>query len=109
MNFLLDAQLPTILARRLTELGHASAHVSDWLTTDAPDYAIWNLAVERRHVIITKDADYLVLAQCGAATTPLIWLRLGNCSNAELIAFIELRLDMVQLALAAGEVIIELR
>ena len=63
MNFIVDAHLPRRLARRLTELGHASAHVSDWLPSDAPDILIWQFAVEREHIVITKDADYLQFAR----------------------------------------------
>ena len=109
MNFLIDANLPRRLARRLTQLGHASAHISEWLPSDAADDLIWRLAVERRYVIITKDADYLHLARSGHPATPLLWLRIGNCDVLQAVALVEEHLPAIEATLATGQMIIELR
>ena len=109
MNFVVDAHLPMRLPRRLTELGHPSVHIAEWLPRDAADQVVWATAVARRHVVVTKDADYLALAQQRGPSTPLVWLRIGNCSRAELVDFVETRLDLVLAALRLGETVIELR
>lgn len=109
MNFLFDASLPPQLARRLTLRGHISVHVSDWLSADASDALIWRTAVECEHIIITKDADYLQFARGGGLVTPLLWLRVGNCSVAYVIELVERHLSAIEAALATGKLLIEIR
>lgn len=108
MNFLIDVQLSPFVARRLTALGHDSAHVRDWLPETTPDMLIWRSAVERRFIMVTKDADYVRLAQRRGPTTALVWLRIGNCTVAEVIALFELNLPMIASEIAAGQKIIEI-
>ena len=44
MRFVVDAQLPPALARRLEALGHAAEHVADLGLTSAPDNEIRDYA-----------------------------------------------------------------
>ena len=60
MRFLIDAQLPPRLARRLAQLGHDVTHVADLGLTSATDQQIWNAAVERAAILVTKDQDFAV-------------------------------------------------
>ena len=55
MRFLIDAQLPPRLARRLSDLGHEATHVADIGLAGASDAAIWNIAIERTAILMTKE------------------------------------------------------
>lgn len=109
MIFLVDANLPRRLARRLTPRGHISVNVSDWLSADAPDTLISRTAVERKHIIIAKDANYLQFARGGGRVTPLLWLRVGNCSVAHVVESVERHPPEIEASLATGKMIIEIR
>ena len=60
MRFLLDAQLPRRLAKRLAESGHDVVHTLDLpLANRTPDREIIRLADAEDRVVITKDADFV--------------------------------------------------
>lgn len=60
MNFLVDAQLPRLLAIRLCELGHDACHTLDLAAGNrTPDSTIAAMADNTGAVVITKDADFL--------------------------------------------------
>ncbi len=60
MRFLVDAQLPPALARRLEALGHRAEHVADCGLATASDDLIRNFAADNGAVIVTKDEDFAV-------------------------------------------------
>lgn len=60
MKFLVDAQLPRLLAVRLNELGQQATHTLDLPDGNSTkDRAIAELANTIDAVVITKDADFL--------------------------------------------------
>ena len=94
MNFLVDAQLPPALARLITSLGHNAVHVEEAMLLLANDEAIWDYALKYQHIIITKDEDFknmLLLAITNK--TPVVWVRIGNCSNAALARLVSTTLS----------------
>ncbi|MFZ0208626.1 MAG: DUF5615 family PIN-like protein, partial [Roseiarcus sp.] len=54
MRFLIDAQLPPALARRLVELGHDA----DQQLAAVTDSQIWDYALATAAVIVSKDEDF---------------------------------------------------
>ena len=60
MRFLVDAQLPPALARRIEALGHKAEHVADCDLASAPDSLIRDHAERVGAVIVTKDEDFAV-------------------------------------------------
>ena len=85
MNFLIDAQLPRRLSRRLREAGHDALHTLDLPGGNrTPDTEINAIALRDNRVVITKDADFvnsfLLLGQPGK----LVLVSTGNITNAEL-------------------------
>ena len=60
MRFLVDAQLPPALARRIEALGHSADHVFDSGLTTASDHAIRAHAAKIGAVIVTKDEDFAI-------------------------------------------------
>jgi predicted nuclease of predicted toxin-antitoxin system len=60
VRFLVDAQLPPALARRLAAWGHVAEHVADVGMATAPDHRVREYAAEVGAAIVTKDEDFAV-------------------------------------------------
>ncbi len=108
MRFLVDAQLPPALARRLAELGHEAEHVADRQLAATSDNRIWDFALETAAVIITKDEDFAQRKALAAIGPRVVWIRLPNTRRRELVAWFDVALSDVLLALERGESLIEL-
>jgi len=107
MTFLIDAQLPPALARALNGAGHPSQHVSTVGLLQADDDAIWQYAMANGLVVLTKDEDSVIRRWLEAEGPQIVWLRIGNCSNRELLTkFLPLWADVVQ-RLRQREVVVE--
>jgi predicted nuclease of predicted toxin-antitoxin system len=109
VKFLIDNQLPAALARFLASRGVDCQHVLDVDLGNASDADIWNYAGENNCVLISKDEDFLYLANAPEAKARLIWIRLGNCRKKALLAAVERLWPRIESALNAGDRIIELR
>lgn len=107
MRFLIDAQLPPRLARRLADIGHEATHVADLGLAEAPDPDIWNSAVERAAILITKDRDFAVARAASDDGPVVIWIRIGNTSNDFLITRLMSSLDAIVDAIERGDTIVE--
>jgi predicted nuclease of predicted toxin-antitoxin system len=107
LRFLIDAQLPPRLARRLSELGHEAIHVADIGLAGAADAAIWNTAIERAAILVTKDQDFAIARVARDEGPAIIWIRIGNTPNEVLIARLISSLDVIAAAIARGETVIE--
>jgi predicted nuclease of predicted toxin-antitoxin system len=107
VKFLLDAQLPPALARWLREQGHDAQPVREAGLREAEDGAIWEHARRTGAVIVTKDEDFAARAQQQPAGPVIVWLRLGNSSNAALQAWLEPRLPGVVQLLEQGSRVVE--
>lgn len=108
MRFLIDAQLPPGLARWLTVEGYPSDHVNDLGVGPATDSRIEAEARRLGVVVWSKDVDFAERARSKPGLQ-VVWLRLGNTTNAALRAQLAPRLETVAAALAAGETLIEIR
>ena len=49
----------------------------------ASDSVVWDYARAHDHVLVTKDADFSDISVLRGFPPKLIWLRLGNCTTAE--------------------------
>ena len=77
MRFVVDAQLPPALARRLEALGHTAEHVADRGMAAASDKAIRDYAASVGAAIVTKDEDFAVRRVLTEGPA-VVWLRLDN-------------------------------
>ena len=107
MRFVVDAQLPPALARRLEALGHTAEHVADRAMASASDDAIRDYAARVGAVIVTKDEDFAI-RRLLAEGPAVVWLRLGNSRRAALLARVEAELSAIVAALERGETLIEI-
>jgi predicted nuclease of predicted toxin-antitoxin system len=60
-------------------------------------------------VVISKDEDFLYLANAPPFKARFIWVRFGNCRTKELLAAIQRLWPKIHSGLKVGERIIELR
>jgi predicted nuclease of predicted toxin-antitoxin system len=105
--FLIDAQLPPSLAEALREIGCEAVHVADLGLLRATDHRIWDEAVSRSAVLVTKDRDFPLLRATSSAGPPILWVRVGNVGNRALIAQILSSISPIISAIERGETVIE--
>jgi predicted nuclease of predicted toxin-antitoxin system len=108
MRFLVDAQLPPALARMLTSEDFYAEHVYDIGLGNAGDNAIWQYAKQVQATIITKDEDFIFLANLYSDSPSIIWIRLGNTSKQALLDWFKPLLPTIIAALENGDKLIEL-
>jgi predicted nuclease of predicted toxin-antitoxin system len=109
VKFLVDNQLPAALSRFLASIGCDCVHVMELGFGQAPDLEIWRYACESGRIVITKDEDFLHLANSQPQAGGLIWVRLGNCRTSNLLAEFERLWPRMRASLEAGDHVIEIR
>lgn len=105
----MNAQLPPALARLLREHHHTAEHVIEIGPADASDRDIWQYALDRKAVIVTKDEDFADMIAIGREAPAVVWVRVGNTRRADLLAWFEPLIGQLVSMLEAGEQLIELR
>jgi predicted nuclease of predicted toxin-antitoxin system len=81
MRLLFDEQLSDSLPALLTDVFPESLHVSALAGIGVSDQRIWDLAIERGCLLVTKDEDFHRLSVLRGAPPKVVWLRLGNCTT----------------------------
>ena len=109
MEFLVDNQLPPLLAAHLRSHGHDAVHVADLGLDAADDVAVWAAATAAGRVVISKDEDFVLVATRPGDAGRLAWVRLGNCRNAALRGAFDRVLPALVAAFAAGQRVVEIR
>jgi predicted nuclease of predicted toxin-antitoxin system len=107
LRFLVDAQLPPALARRIVALGHDPEHVADCGLTAAPDETIRSYAAETGAVIVTKDEDFTVHRVLHEGPS-VVWVRIGNTRRVDLLPRIEADFGAIVAALERSEALVEI-
>jgi predicted nuclease of predicted toxin-antitoxin system len=107
LRFLVDAQLPPALVESLRRTGHEADHVADLGMATALDEQIWEEAIARSAVLVTKDSDFAVLRGASGEGPTILWVRIGNVGNRMLIARLIATLPELESAIQRGERIIE--
>ena len=109
MKLIIDAQLPPCLAAALREAGCDAVAVREIGLREAKDGAIWNHALQHDAAILTKDDDFA--ERCAASSHPpvIVWLRIGNATNPQLLDWFMPMLPAVLTRIHAGDRLIEVR
>src|SRR5262245_7242278 len=103
MNFLVDAQLPRRLARRLQEAGHDAIHTLDLPAGNrTTDSEIIMLSLNERRVVITKDADFVNSYLLAGQPYKLLIISTGNITNTALEALFVPNIGLIVTALQAN-------
>lgn len=109
MKLIVDAQLPPALAAALREQGVEAVAVRDIGLREAKDGVIWQYAVEHGAAILTKDEDFAQRCLVHQQAPVVVWLRIGNATNPELLAWFLPQWPLVQACLQVGDKLIEVR
>jgi predicted nuclease of predicted toxin-antitoxin system len=88
---LFDENLAARLVTDLANLYPGCLHVSDRGLAGGSDQGIWQYAREHGFVVVTKDEDFQRLSVLYGAPPKVIWIRLGNCSTADIIRLLSER------------------
>lgn len=109
MKFLIDNQLPKVLAEHLRARGQDCQHVLDAGLADASDTSIYRYAEAEERILISKDEDFLYLANQPKSKIKLVWVRLGNCRTTALLAAFDRFWPTLESFFASDERIVEIR
>ena len=77
--------------------------VGDWGLTAASDRAIWQYGRDHGLVIFTKDEDFQRFSILYGSPPKVIWIRLGNCSTADITRLLRERREAIARFLADEE------
>ena len=105
LKFLIDNQLPVALAQFMVERGVIAQHVRDIGLGSGDDAQIANHARQHGLTVISKDEDFVIISNLQGSPT-VVWIRLGNCRNAELLRTMERGLPQISTALESGQRIV---
>jgi predicted nuclease of predicted toxin-antitoxin system len=108
LRFLVDAQLPPLLAGALRQAGCQAIHLIDIGMLTATDQQIWDEAISRSAVLVTKDRDFALRKAANNDGPAILWVRVGNTSNRKLIQQVLHALPAIIAAIERDEAVIEL-
>ena len=95
MRLLFDEQLAEELCELLRDAFPESRHVRLLAGGGASDDRVWQLALTHQCVLVTKDEDFHRLSVLRGAPPKVVWIRIGNCTTAEIAALLlECRSDI---------------
>lgn len=96
MKLLLDQNLSRRLLPGLIDQFPESNQVALLGFEKASDVDIWKFARNEDFAIVTKDADFVELSLLHGFPPKVIWLNLGNASNAEVSARLLAEADAIK-------------
>ncbi len=109
MIFWIDAQLSPYLAPWLSsEVEVEAKPVRELGLRDAKDRDIFLAAREAGAVVLTKDSDFVLLLEQLGPPPQILWLTVGNTSNAHLKEVLSRSLSAAQRSLLRGEPLVEI-
>lgn len=99
LRLLFDENLSEALLGALADCFPDALHVRRLGAGGSPDTAIWRLALAHECLLVTRDEDFLRLSVLHGPPPKVVWVALGNCSNAEVAALLRTRaLDIAAFA-----------
>jgi predicted nuclease of predicted toxin-antitoxin system len=96
VKLLFDQNLSNRLINDLEDCFPGSQHVRTAGLSQAEDEAVWEYARDNQLVIISKDADFHQRSFLYGAPPKVIWVRLGNCTTADIETILRNRLDEIR-------------
>jgi len=104
MKFLVDAQLPRRLVKRLREAGHDARHTLDLPRRNrTTDSEIISTAAREDRVVVSKDGDFVNSFLISRRPARLLLIATGNITNDELDALVMSNLTSIVSALEVCE------
>ena len=109
MKLLFDQNLGPSLCGGVADLFPGSIHVRDVGLARADDAVLWGYAADGDFVIVTKDDDFRQRSFLLGAPPKVVWVRLGNCRTADVLAVLRSRhADILEFGVAFGAALLVL-
>lgn len=106
MKFLVDEQLPALLAEWLCSRNHDAIHVSALMTsTRIPDGYICERSMVEERTVITKDVDFLNTYLIKQQPFKLVYVTTGNLKNRQLLDLFRSQLERLTQTLETAQVV----
>ena len=106
MKFLIDAQLPSRLARWIDARGHEAVHTTDLPEGNRTDDAVLNeRSVHDQSALVTKDEDFVDTFLLRRQPHKLLLVTTGNIGNRELERLFEDNLELIAQAFETSDFI----
>ena len=96
VRLLLDENLSERLLPGLSARFPGSVHSRALGFGGASDVALWDLAFREGLVLVTKDEDFVTLSVLRGTPPKIVWLNVGNASNAEVRALLLGHADAIE-------------
>lgn len=96
MKLLFDQNLSPRLVTMLADIFPGSQHVQSVGLGATPDDPVWTFAKENGFVIVTKDVDFSDRSAMTGFPPKVVWVRLGNCTTAEIESAIRTNREQLQ-------------
>ena len=96
MKLLFDQNLSPRLVRQLADIYPGSMHVMHASLGAAADQQVWEYGRLNAFVIVTKDADFSELSTVRGFPPKVIWLRVGNCTTAQIESLLRMHCEDVR-------------
>jgi predicted nuclease of predicted toxin-antitoxin system len=84
VKLLFDQNVAPGLVKRLADLFPDSNHVYPLNLFESSDLEVWSFGAQYDFVVVSKDADFSELSMNRGFPPKLVWLRMGNCTTAEI-------------------------
>ena len=88
MKLLFDENLSPKLPALLESKFPGSRHWRDCGLKGASDTAVWDYARAQGFTLVSKDSDFYQRSLYYGQPPKFVWLRLGNCTRADLLALL---------------------
>ena len=96
MKLLFDENLSHKLVRLLSDIFPDAVHVRDVGLKAADDPAVWEYARNNGLMIVSKDSDLHQRSFVFGQPPKVVWVRLGNCSTADVEKLLRKNLAIIQ-------------
>ena len=103
MKLLLDENLSPRLVESLADVYPGSQHVHHVKLGGAEDSAVWEYAKAHGLAIVSKDSDFAERSVLESRPPKVIWIRLGNCSTADVESMLRSVHETVRVFIEQGE------
>lgn len=91
MRLLFDQNLSDRLVTSLADVYPDSQHVRILGLSNADDEVIWRYAHENGFLLCSKDSDFYHRSMVLGHPPKIIWVRLGNCTTAQILSLLRTR------------------
>lgn len=108
MILLFDENLSESLCDLVEDIFPGALHVRRCDLQGASDLAVWDFAIENQLVIVSKDSDFTEKALIAQPSLKVVWIRLGNCSTANVHLLLRNKADAIYEFNSSGDIVLEI-